>query len=161
MSASYEQRQLRFESLQQAMQEAEKLSATGVRTSGNYSLGQILEHLARSMDMASGKVAAPRIPFLIGFLARLATKVLKKKFVYGRAKPGFKLPSSAQSAFWPTEAVSVDSGLEHLGEALKSYMATSSFPPHPFFGKLTNDEHHQLQCRHFELHLGFVHPTSS
>jgi hypothetical protein len=40
---------------------------------------------------------------LIGFLARLATKVLKKKFVYG----------------------------------------------------------HQLQCRHFELHLGFVHPTSS
>jgi hypothetical protein len=32
--------------------------------------------------------------------------------------------------------------------------------PHPVFGQMTRAQHDQIQCRHAELHLSFVHPTT-
>ena len=64
MTPHPERRELHFRFLEEVVAEAERLAAGKVRTTGNHSFGQILEHLALSHDMATGKIEAPPLPFL-------------------------------------------------------------------------------------------------
>lgn len=146
-------REIQFDTLGQAMAEAERLATCKATTSGKYSLGQILDHLARAIDFAIGVGPQMRIPWIgkvIGWLIR--GRVIK-----GPPRPGVKLPRRGQSLLWNTRDVSAPEGMQRLRDAYDRFCAIGEYPPHPFFGRLTADEHHKLQCRHFELHLGFVH----
>ena len=53
MAAEVERRQLHFSSLDEAAADAEALAGGEVMTSGNYSFGQIMEHLARTIDVVT------------------------------------------------------------------------------------------------------------
>jgi hypothetical protein len=75
-------------------------------------------------------------------------------------KPGFKLPSKAQSVFWPDGEIETTAGLEHYREAIELFQRTDPLPPHPIFGDMSRADQEQLQCRHAELHLSFVHRAS-
>lgn len=147
---------LRFETFEQALEEARHLAGTQVTTSGNYSYGQILEHLARTLDAVTGVGK----PLPVPWYAKLLGRLLRNSAIRGPARPGFKLPQRAQDYLWPTQPVSVDEAMEHLEKAAAAFLSIQQFPPHPLFGLMECSEHHQLQCRHFELHLGFVHPVS-
>jgi len=151
---SQEHRKLRFESLDQAIDEIERLAGGSVRTTGSFSFGQILEHLARTLEIVTGTRQPPKASLPMKVLSRLVKPMVLKK-----ATTGFKLPSNAQSVLWPSEDVSVEDGLNHLRSAFAQFRSTDPLPPHVFFGKMTRPQHEQLQCRHFEGHLGFVHPA--
>ncbi|TWU07949.1 DUF1569 domain-containing protein [Stieleria varia] len=148
-----EMRSLRFETFDEAFEEAESLSRGKVRTTGNYTFGQIIEHLARTLDIVSGQRRGPTSSLAMRMFARLV-----RPFVLKKARPGFKLPVNAQSIFWPTEDVPTDQAMDHLRSAARVFQNMSPLPTHPFFGSMSRQQHDQLQCRHFELHLGFVHP---
>jgi hypothetical protein len=148
-------RNLRFETFEQALQEARRLASTPVTTSGSYSLGQILEHLARTLDAVTGVGR----PLPVPWYAKLLGRFLRHSAIHRPARPGFKLPQRAQAYLWPTSGVSVEEGMQHLEKAAAAFLSIQQFPPHPLFGLMEYDQHHQLQCRHFELHLGFVHPA--
>lgn len=148
-------RDVHFDSLEQAMAEANRLAGCKVSTSGNYSLGQILEHLARALDFAIGVGPTMRIPWI----GRVIGRIIRGRIIKGPPKPGVKLPKKGQSLLWPTEPVETQTGLQRLQDAYRRFIQVEQYQPHPFFGKMTAEEHHKLQCRHFELHLGFVHPT--
>ncbi len=150
-----EHRTLRFESIEAAMAEAERLAASETRTTGQYSLGQIFEHLARTLEVVLKEREMPPSPLPMRVLARLIRPLVLRK-----AQTGFKLPSKAQNVLWPSEAVSTEDGLQHLREAYEKFKATNPLPDHVFFGNMTREQHDMLQCRHFEGHLGFVHPVS-
>lgn len=150
-------RELHFDSLDGAIGEAESLASTEVTTSGSYSLGQILEHLARTLDVVTGERSAPAAPPPVRWVARL----LRSRFLHRPMKPGFRLPRQAQSVLWPDEEVTVEQGLEHLRQSAERFRTTDPLPPHPFFGSMSRPDHERLQCRHFELHLGFVHPKTA
>jgi hypothetical protein len=158
MSSEKAYRLLRFESLAGAMEEAERLASCKVTTSGSFSLGQILEHLGRALDMSSGVLPAPPLPLWLKIAAPVAMTLFKKKLIYGRAKRGFKLPSKAQEFFWPKEDLPTQVALKNLQQAYARFVEVKKFERHPIAGNITMDEQHQLQCRHFELHLGYVHP---
>lgn len=153
-----EHRSLHFENLAESLREAERLANGDVRTTGHFTLGQILEHLARSIDITTGQMPPPPFPAVMAWGAKIMFKLLKKKFIYSPAKPGFKLPSKSQNYFWPSDDVPVADGLEHLKRSCEQLMKMQQIPPHPIFGQLSAEETIQFQCRHFELHLGFVHP---
>jgi hypothetical protein len=70
---------------------------------------------------------------------------------------GFKLPSKTQSLLWPAEQIDAATGLQHWKESIDRYQ-NCELQPHPIFGKMTRRQHDQIQCRHAELHLSFVHP---
>lgn len=152
-----ELRSLHFDDLEQAVAEVERLAATEIVTTGNYTFGQILEHLARTFDIVSGHQT---IPFKPNIIVRFIARMMRSKILNGPAQPGFKLPPKAQSIFWPQSDVPVEEALRHFREALARYQAAKPLPTHVFFGKLTQAQHDQLQCRHCELHLGFVRPTA-
>lgn len=150
-----EHRTLRFESMVEAMAEVERLAAAEVKTTGQFSLGQILEHLARTLEIVLGKRELPKVALPMRFFARLMRSSVLRK-----ASTGFKLPDAAQSVLWPTEPVSTEEGLARIRAAYEAFQACNTFPKHPFFGDMTKEQNHALQCRHFEGHLGFVHPIN-
>jgi hypothetical protein len=85
-----------------------------------------------------------------------------RPFLLGRPlKPGFKLPKKIQTAFWPEESVPTEVAWAHLQEAAERFQTVEPLPRHPFFGKMNRPQHETLQCRHFELHLGFIHPRAN
>jgi hypothetical protein len=146
-------RELRFESLADAMAEAERLAACQTHTTGQFSLGQILEHLARTLEVVVGTRQMPPPPLPLRWMARLARPMILKK-----AKTGFKLPAATQNVLWPDEPVATEEGLQRLREQVRVFNDTDPLPPHPIFGTMTRQQQETLQCRHFEGHLGFVHP---
>lgn len=151
--AKPEHRTLRFESFDEAMQEAETLAAGPHQTTGSFSLGQIFEHLARTLEIASGNRDAPPSTWFMRTLSRMIRPMLLRKAV-----TGFKLPGPAQDILWPSKEVSVEDGIARLREAAEKFRAFDGSIPHSLFGNMSVAQHHQLQCRHFEGHLGFVHP---
>ena len=149
-----EHRELRFDTIDDAMAEAERLAACETRTTGNFSLGQIYEHLARTFEVVLGERKMPPVALPMRIMARMMRPMVLRK-----ASTGFKLPDKAQGVLWPSEDVSVEEGVAHLRETFGQYKSTPSLPKHVFFGKMTRLQHDTLQCRHFESHLGFVHPV--
>jgi hypothetical protein len=149
-----EHRKLRFNSIDEAMAEAERLAVCETRTTGHFSLGQIYEHLARTFEVVLGEREMPPTSFPMRTMARLMRPMVLRK-----ASTGFKLPAKAQDVLWPSEDVTVEEGLAHLRETFGRFKSAPKLPKHVFFGNMTRLQHDTLQCRHFESHLGFVHPV--
>ncbi len=155
MSRTAERRPLVFNDLNEILAEAERLASGPVRTTGNHSFGQILEHLARTHDMATGKLPAPSPPWFL----RLLIPLLKPMLLRNKPlSPGFKLPQKAETAFWPKQEFEVAAALAHLRDSVVFYNTHGPTPKHPMFGTITRQQNEQLQCRHAALHLSFVHP---
>ena len=151
-----DRRELNFTSLDEVMAEAERLASGDVRTVGNHTFGEILNHLALSQDSSSGRLVPPRPPFMM----RLMMPLIKRMVIGSKPlKPGIKLPPKAESFFWPNEDISAKEGLARLKDSTDYYKANGPVEVHPVFGKLTREESDQLNCRHAALHLGFVHPA--
>lgn len=156
MSGQTERRQLVFNDLNEIVADAERLASGPVRTTGNHSFGQILEHLARTHDMATGKLPSPPPPWYM----RLLIPLLKPMLLGNKPlSPGFKLPPKAEKVFWPTQECAVATTLDHLKDSVAHFNAQGPLPRHPMFGAMTRQQNELLQCRHAALHLSFVHPV--
>jgi len=156
MSQKPLRRKLRFNSLDEALAEAEKLATGQVKTTGKFTYAQILEHLARAMDTVTGEVK----PFPVALPLRVAGRIVRPFLITRSFRPGFKLPKNSQSLLWPDDGITVETGLQHFKEAVGRFKDREKLLPHPVFGQMNRHQHEQTQCRHAELHLSFVHPTS-
>ena len=154
MSSTPERRELSFASLDEAVADAERLASGEVRTTGKHTFGQILEHLARTHDMATGKIEAPRPPLFI----RLLMPLIKSSIIKD-VKPGYKLPAKAEAFFWPDQEFAVPEALAHLKESVERFNSVGPLPKHPIFGKLSLDKATELNRKHCAMHLSFVHPV--
>lgn len=157
MTETRKRRELHFDSIDEAMADAQRLGSGDVETSGHYSFGQILEHLARTMDTVTGELTAEPVGLPLKIAARLA-----RSYVLSHPlRSGFKLPAKSQSLLWPTTEVDVPTGLKSWKQAIERFEQVEPLRPHPVLGKLSRQQHIQMQCRHSELHLSFVHPVSA
>ena len=134
MNTTPQRRELRFQTLDEAVADATQLANGQVRTTGNHSFGQILEHLARTHDMATGLLPGPKMPFFM----RLMMPFVKKSIIKN-VKPGFKLPPTAEAFFWPDQEFDVQESLAHLKRSVECFNTEGPLPTHPVFGKLTKD----------------------
>lgn len=148
-------RQLRFQTIDEAVELSERLAAGQVETTGKFSYAQILEHLARAMDTVTGHVKTDPVPFPI----RVVGRVIRPFLITRPFRPGIKLPKKTQSLLWPEDSIDVQTGLQHFKEAVDRFQRTQPLLPHPVFGSMSRAQHEQVQCRHAELHLSFVHPV--
>ncbi len=156
MAEADERRELSFANLDEVTAEIERLAAGEVRTTGNHSFGQIINHLALSQDTSSGRATAPPPPFMM----RLMMPLMRRMVINPKPlKPGVKLPSASESFFWPDKEFEVPAAIADFKESVAYYKANGPLEKHPFFGKLSKEECDQLNCRHAALHLSFVHPA--
>ena len=148
-------RQLRYDSYQDLLNDAERLAVSEVRTLGNWSLGQMLGHLARAMEMSIDG-ADFKAPWPVRFVVRL---FFRQRFLSGPLPAGFRLSGAAHDAFVPGP-MSSQSGLAELRRAIDRVHNETDRAPHPLLGELSLDEWDSLHLRHAELHMSFLTPVS-
>lgn len=145
-------RSLRFNTLDEIIVDAERCVAENYRTLGNWSAGQIFEHLALVMD---GSIDG--LPFRVPAPVRFVLKFFKRRFIEGPMSPGFNLPKSGAS-LEPPATTTTEAGLEHLRQAVARSKATTVRAPSPALGVLTREESDRLQMTHAAMHLSFLVP---
>lgn len=156
-------RKLRFESMAELVAEIERLASVEVTCLGNWSLGQILSHLARVMLVAVGetKVQPPLISRLIGFFFRPLLKkwLLETGMPAGLPHKGIPVIGRSQQASSQVADASIttEEGLAELKAAIDRYQSAGDLCPHPLFGTRREDWD-RFHFRHAELHLSFVIP---
>lgn len=144
-------REVAYESLDDVLMDAEKLVASpNTKMLGNWTLGQVLAHLAASLHLSiDGSDHRP--PWYI----RLVGPFLKR-IVLRKMSAGFQLPKPVADKVIPSEPVTPQEGLRLLQEAVKRFRADTTRKPHSVFGKMTGAQWHQLHLRHAELHMSFA-----
>jgi hypothetical protein len=145
-------RELHFGSYQNILDDVHALAAVPTRQLGNWSLGQVCEHLAKGMEYA-----VDGAPFKAPLFIALVAPFLKKRYCTRPMKPGFKLPPTASDYVPTTEDASV--GVARLERAIERIQQASVLKPHAMFGPMTRDEWDQLHFRHAEMHLSFIKPA--
>ena len=156
MADTAERRDLKFQNLDEVIADIEGLAAGQVRTTGNHTFGQILNHLATSHDVATGRKQAPPPPFFM----KLMMPLMRRMVINSKPlKPGIKLPASGESFFWPNQDFDVAKSVEYFKDSVDFYKSNGPLEKHPFFGKISKAESDELNCRHAALHLSFVHPA--
>ena len=75
MADKPERRDLRFQNLDEVLAEVERLASGEVRTTGNHTFGQILNHLALGHDVAAGRAQAPPPPFFMRLMMPLMKRM--------------------------------------------------------------------------------------
>ena len=144
-------RTVSYPSLDAVVADAERLVEAEAGTTGNWSVGQILEHLATVMDKSiDGFDFRPALP------VRLVGRwFLKNRFLRKGMPAGFQLKGLAAQQLIPPE-VDPQQALDHLRSAAERLKTSTKRAPHPFFGKMTQEESNRINCRHAELHMSFI-----
>ncbi len=148
-----ERRQLSFQSLDEVVAEAERLASGETRTTGNHTFGQIIDHLATTLDVSTGKIAGPRPSLFI----RLLMPVMKNMILKGPVKPGLKLPKKAEAFFWPDVDVDPRQAIAHLRDSVENFQTNGPLAIHPLFGRISPEKSLAVNCSHCAMHMSFVH----
>ncbi len=144
-------RPVRYESLEDLLAEAERFATAEVRPLGNWSQGQIYEHLAISLNASIDGVGFS-IPAPIRFIMSL---LYKKKFLTNELPAGYK----STDKFVPSEDAKVQDALESLRAAIERQKQEPNRVPHPAFGKIGKDGWNDFHLRHAEMHMSFLIPS--
>jgi hypothetical protein len=149
-------RELRFESIDQALADVDRLAeverAGRLRRLGNWTLGQTLGHLAAWVEY--GYTGCPlKVPFFIRWILRLR----KRKFLYGPMRSGVKIPG-VEGGTLATDPMPLDEAVERYRRVMERLKTEAPTAPSPIFGRLTHEEWIALNLRHAELHLSFLVP---
>lgn len=148
-------RKIRFDSLGQILAGAEKiLHAKHVECVGNWTPGQIFEHLAKSFRSSFHESKA------IFPLWRRIVAWIVKPFVLRFGLPsGVQIePASAVAAdeFMPQSTVTSEEGFEFLKRIIGQLTPESMSARHNFFGHMSCKDWEMMHCRHAELHLSYL-----
>ena len=149
-------RTLRFESIDQALADVERLVAAEragrLRRLGNWTLGQTLGHVATWAEYAY--TGAPlKAPFFVRWILRLR----KRKYLYESMPSGVKIPR-VEGGTLGTDPLPLEEGRERFRRAFERLKNEPPTAPSPVFGMLTHEEAIALNLRHAELHLSFLIP---
>lgn len=144
-------RTLHFNSYEDILADVHQMQACSKHALGNWSLGQICEHLAKAIEYA-----VDGAPFRAPWIFRMVGPLIKKRIITRPMKPGFQLPKSAVE-YLPSQTEDA-AGIARLERAIERFRHCDDIKPHSFFGPMTREEYDQLNYRHSEMHLSFVVP---
>ncbi len=146
-----QRRTLHFASYQDILDDVHAMAERPTHHLGNWSLGQICEHLSKAIEYA-----VDGAPFGVAWYFRLLGPLFKKRTLTQPMKPGFKLPQSA-AEYLPSNTDAA-AGIARLEGAIAKYQQAPELKPHVIFGRMSQDEWDQLNFRHAEMHLSFIVP---
>lgn len=147
-------REVTFTSIDQVMTDVDRLLA-GHTKGGNWSLGQICNHLTKTV-VGSLEGYELRPPWILRYV--VAPIFLKRMLKTGRMPTGVKAPAPIA----PGEGLDDRAEAEALRAALKLFAAhTEPLPNHPLFGRLSHAQFERVHCIHAAHHLSFLHPVGA
>jgi Protein of unknown function (DUF1569) len=152
-------RKLRFNSIAEVHQELDKiaeLNRTGqLVTSGNWTPGQIMAHLAAWIEYGYNGYPIQSPPWFIRYILRLR---LKQMLQSGMPR-GIKIPRVPGGTVGADD-MPTDQGIARLRQAFGRLEAREEATyDSPAFGKMSHDDRIRLNLRHAELHLGCLNSS--
>jgi Protein of unknown function (DUF1569) len=143
-----ERRMLNFASMDEIMPDVNRL-LEGHSTAGQWTLAQILHHLATSIRLTSlGRASST---------PGHGSEAFRQQFFHSRRFPeGLAAP---HPKLIPPVDADVHVQTKALQEAIALFTsAAGPFPDHPLLGALSKEEWSQFHCIHCAHHLGFAAP---
>ena len=158
-SPTDQRRKLRFTSVDDVIAEAERLAGAEregrLKQLGNWTLGQIINHLATWAEFAyCGYPPSVRAPLPV----RMILRMLRNKILTQGMTPGINIRGIPGGTLG-TERVPTEQALPRLRAALETLRQTCPPGPNPVFGRMSHDQWIALNLRHAELHFGYLVPT--
>ena len=156
-----ERRELKFGNVEALCAELDRIEAAHregrLRTTGNWTAAQGLEHCARVWGAAlDGFPADARPPALVKVLAKT---FFKGKAVRGDTAPaGIRPPAAITRAFEVGPEMGFDEAMAHMRAQVGRTRAGERFSKvSPLFGVMSHEEWTGMQLGHCQLHMGFMH----
>lgn len=148
-------RELQFETLDDLEAELSRVEAAHaagtLETTGNWSAGQIFEHLG-----AFWRMSFDGFGFTAPLPLRLFAKLIKKSAISKPPPRGFKLRGAIR-VIEPQPSVDFDDGLALLRRQIERTRAGEQMThPSPLFGAFTHDQWLSLHRNHCAMHMGFI-----
>lgn len=146
-------RALRFKQLTDLLEDAEQMASGAIRTSGSWSAGRIIHHVADGIHISidAGPTGGGDPP------SEDAQR--RKAMVLARGLPEGVPQPAAIAERMAEDDVPIEDALGHLRAALMRLDEETMNAAHPVLGPLTPEEWVQFHCRHGELHFSFMHPA--
>jgi Protein of unknown function (DUF1569) len=145
-------RKLDYQSLAEAVADAERLCAVPVRALGNWSAGQVFSHLALTCTHS-----IDGFTMTFPWYMRLMAKIFKKRILAGSMPAGFKLSPEGARILLPPET-SIQEGLVDFRAAVARLQREPQRARHPMLGDLTREEWDRVHVQHARLHMSFLVP---
>jgi len=145
-----DRRQLHFESLDELLADAERVATPTAHVSGNWTIGQIIHHLAEAMHKSFDGYEQLASPEMQRIASRRRPKMLSEGL-----PTGIKLEGD-MSRYTPPPEATLETALERMRSAMDRSRQEFMDVEHPFLGKMDHEQWTQFHCRHAELHLSFV-----
>lgn len=148
-------RKIRFNSFEQILTDAEKiLGSKHVECLGNWTPGQIFEHLAKSFrsSMHESKAVLP-------LWRRIIAKIVKPFALRFGLPSGIQIEAASKVAadeFIPRPDVTIEEGFELLKQVLGQLSTESMTARHNLFGHMSSKDWEMMHCRHADLHLSYL-----
>jgi hypothetical protein len=145
-------RQVKYSSYAELLADADRVAAGPVKTLGNWSAGQIFQHLANAYlgSLDGYEMKAP-------WYVRAGAWVLGRWLLSMRMPAGFKLPPDAARELVPPPTTT-EEGLAALKKAVARLQAEPQRARHPVFGNLSNADYDRLHLNHASMHMSFLIP---
>lgn len=153
-----ERRQVTFSNLEQGIQDAESLLATGYDCAGEWDLAQCCSHLNDWLSFSMD--GFPKSPLFVRVLLGLLKVTIGKRQLKKILDEGFRpgIPTQPDTVYDRDERLDRDtvSTLRATVERFEKHGGV--IHPSPFFGEMDKAIANRLQIRHFEHHLSFLLP---
>ena len=157
-------RELRFETLDDAVRDAESLLKTGYVSVGQWDLAQVCEHLADWMTFPLDGFPKAPLPLTILMWVMRRTTIGPMIFRDIVSKRQMRAGSSTipetvhRQSTDPATAERAVGRLRTTVDRFKNW--TGAIIPSPLFGSITKEQATVLQCVHCSHHLSFLRPKS-
>jgi hypothetical protein len=147
-------RELKFSGYSDVLAEIGRLQGSGYEKSGQWSLGQICDHLAYFMEGELDGFTF-KVPFLVKLL--FGRLVLRRILSTGKMKSGIRTPQDPL----PAPTMPDDAGIARLEKIIgRLEVHQGEMHDSPFFGHLTPAQWKRLNLIHCAHHLGFLQPAN-
>ena len=149
-------RNLAFDDLPGAVNEAKLLLASGYVQHGNWSLGQVCRHLRLVQDPSID--GYPWWMSIFAPLRPVMRTVLMRRVLRGDSPRG--IPTA--SIFKPPQDLDDAAEVQAFAESVERFLShQGKWYPHPGFGRLDRDQLEQVHTAHAAHHLRFLGPRTS
>ncbi len=145
-------RALEFDRLSNAVDECERLLESGYVRNGNWSLGQICQHMRLTIE--ANMNGYPKWMTILGFPLRpILSRFALPKLLAGQSPKGIK---TAPMFVPPTDVDDVQE-VEAFSKCVQRFLADDGeLHPHPGFGSMSREKFEKFHAAHMAHHLGFL-----
>jgi hypothetical protein len=153
----HDRRRLRFGSIDEALADIDRIvdadAAGTLRRTGNWTAGQVFTHVAAWINYGYDGYPLGAPPWFIRIILRWQLK----KYMRDGLPAGVRIPR-IDGGTLGAEPLTTSDGADQLRKALRRLASDEPVRyDSPAFGPMSHEDRIQLNLRHADLHLSFLH----